>query len=287
MDITSAIRVDPSNAEQFRAWNGGEGTFWAEHADRLDRAVARYDERLLTAAVRGGADVVLDIGCGTGRITREAARRAPAGSALGVDLSGPMLEIARRSAQEEGLTTVRFEQADAQVHPFPAAAFDVALSRTGATFFADPVAAFGNIGRAVAPGGRLALLVWQAPAANEWFAEITAAFAAGRPLPVPPPGAPGPFAFAAPDRARAVLTAAGFTDVELEPAAEPMWFGSDPDDATAFVRGVAGWMLEGLDAAGRARAVEVLHRSAAAHVTAAGVEFGSATWLVTARRPAP
>ncbi|MCV2487954.1 class I SAM-dependent methyltransferase [Geodermatophilus sp. YIM 151500] len=287
MVITSAVEVHPSNTEQLRAWDGEEGAFWAAHAGYFDRAVARYQPPLLEAAELSPGDRVLDIGCGTGGTARDVARRVPAGSVVGVDLSSAMLDAARRAATREGLTNVLFLQADAQVHRFGAGSFDVAVSRTGCTFFGDPVAAFANIGAALAPAGRLALLVWQAPSRNEWFQQIVGAFLAGRPVPVPPPGSPGPFAFAEPDHVRTVLRAAGFGEIRVRPLTEPEEFGRDVDDAVAFVLGVAGWMLEGLDEDGRAHAVETFRRAAEAHATEDGVVFGSATWLITARRADP
>lgn len=277
------IDVAPGNAGQREAWDGAQGAFWAAQADRFDRAVARYDAAFLAAADLRPGERVLDVGCGTGRTTREAARRT--GSALGVDLSAAMLEVARRRAEEEGVTGARFEQADAQVADFPPASFDVAVSRTGAMFFADPVAALANVGRALVPGGRLVLLVWQAAEANEWTAEILGALAAGRPLPSPPPGAPGPFSLADPVRIREVLAGSGHRQVEVEGLAQPEWFGADADDALAFVLGLAGWLLDGLDDAARGRAVADLRRRLAAHAGPDGVELGSAAWLVTARRP--
>ncbi|MGY1727406.1 class I SAM-dependent methyltransferase [Geodermatophilus sp. SYSU D01062] len=276
------VEVAPANAAQLQAWDGAQGAYWAAQADRFDRSVARYDAAFLAAAGLRPGDRVLDVGCGTGRTTREAARRT--GSALGVDLSSAMLEVARRRAAEEGLTGARFEQADAQVAAFPPAAFDVAISRTGAMFFADPVAALANVGRALVPGGRLVLLVWQAAEANEWITEITGALAAGRTLPSPPPGAPGPFSFADPARIRAVLTAAGHRQVEVEGLAEPEWWGADADEALTFVLGLAGWLLDGLDPPARDRAVADLRRRLEAHAGPDGVELGSAAWLVTARR---
>jgi SAM-dependent methyltransferase len=111
---------------------------------------------------------VLDIGCGTGQATRDAARAAEPGHALGVDLSARMIELARRLAASQDIGNVSFEQADAQIYPFPAGSFDVAISRTGTMFFGDPAAAFANIGRALRPGGRLVMLVWQGPGPNEW-----------------------------------------------------------------------------------------------------------------------
>jgi SAM-dependent methyltransferase len=151
-------------------------------------------------------------------------------------------------------------------------------------FFADPVEAFRNVGRALVPGGRLALLVWQPLSANEWFREIVGAFSAGRSMPTPPPDAPGPFALSDPGRTRALLSQAGFDDIEIRPLAEPMWFGRDADDAVTFIRGTAGWMLNGLDQRTRDRALRDLQNSAEAHLTDDGIAFGSATWLVTARR---
>jgi ubiquinone/menaquinone biosynthesis C-methylase UbiE len=157
------VTADPSNTEQLRAWDGGEGAYWAANADRFDRGVAAYHGRFLAAAGIGNTDHVLDIGCGTGQTTRDAARAAASGSALGVDLSSQMIGHARRRAAQDGIANARFEQADAQIYPFAAGAFDVAISRTGAMFFGDPAAAFGNIGRALRPAGRLTLLTWQPP----------------------------------------------------------------------------------------------------------------------------
>jgi len=282
---SSAVAVHPANRDQLRAWDGDGGAYWAARAEYFERAIARYTARFFAAAGIADGDRVLDVGCGSGGTTREAARRAPGGEAVGVDLSSAMLGVARRAAEREGLRNVRFVQADAQVHPFPAGSFDVVISRTGAMFFADPVAAFTNIGRALVGGGRLVLLVWQTPAANEWFSEIAGSLAPGRPLPTPPPDVPSPFSLADPDRVRNILGTAGFGEVDVAGVAEPEWFGRDVDDAVSFIQGLAGWMLEGQDDEARARALGDLRRSAERHLTEDGVEFGSAAWLVTARRP--
>jgi SAM-dependent methyltransferase len=284
MTGTSALQVDSSNADQLRAWDGDEGAYWAEHAEYFDRSVAAYHERLLAAANITASDRVLDIGCGTGQTTRDAARTAGGGSAVGVDLSARMLEVARRRAEEEGVTNASFEQVDAQVHAFPSESFDLAISRTGAMFFGDLTAAFTNIGRALVPGGRLVLVAWQPLPANEWIREISGALAAGRDLPAPPPGAPGPFSLSNPDRVRSILTAGGFTDIEMEGTTAGMWFGTDADDAHRFVLGLMGWMLTGLDDTGRARAVDGLQATMAAHSSSDGVVFGSAAWTISARR---
>jgi ubiquinone/menaquinone biosynthesis C-methylase UbiE len=280
----AALDVDPSNTEQARAWDGDEGAYWASHADHFDRAMSGYHDRLMAAANITAGEQVLDVGCGTGQTTRQAARAAPGGRALGVDLSARMVELARRRAAQQGVTNAAFEQADVQIRPFPAEAFDVAISRTGTMFFGDPTAAFANVARAVRPGGRLTILVWQGPQPNEWIRELSSALAAGRELPAPRIGAPGPFAQADPDRVRSVLTHAGFAEIEFEGLAAPLWFGTDADDAHAFVLGLMGWMLQGLDEAGRRLAVDRLRSTVAAHDTGGGVLFDSATWLIRGRR---
>jgi ubiquinone/menaquinone biosynthesis C-methylase UbiE len=155
------VRVDPSNEEQLRAWDGDEGSYWAANADHYDRSVQVHHHRLLAAGRIGSTDRVLDVGCGTGQLTRDAGRIASNGSALGVDLSAAMLEVARARAVQEQLANVAFEQCDAQIHLFPSAAFDLIVSRSGAMFFGDPGVAFANLDRALAPGGRMVLLAWQ------------------------------------------------------------------------------------------------------------------------------
>jgi SAM-dependent methyltransferase len=284
MEQRIAPPVDPTNAPQAGAWDGEEGAYWAAHADHFDRALAAYHQRLLAGAGIATGDLVLDVGCGTGQTTRDAARAARDGSALGIDLSARMIEVARQLAADQGLSNVAFEQGDAQIHPFAAGAFDAVISRTGTMFFGDPTCAFTNLARALRPGGRLTMLVWQGPDHNEWIRELSGALAAGRVLPAPPIGAPGPFAQADAEAARSVLTAAGFSGVEVEGLSAPMWFGRDVTDAQAFVAGLMGWMLEGLDIGGRRLARENLDRALAAHDTGGGVFFDSSTWLIGATR---
>jgi SAM-dependent methyltransferase len=284
MSATNTLPVDPSNIDQLRAWDGNEGEYWADNAEDFDRGVATYHDRLLATAAIGERDHVLDVGCGTGQTTRDAARAAANGSALGVDLSSRMLDYARRRATREGVTNVTFAQADAQIHAFEPGAYDVAISRTAAMFFGDHVAAFRNIGCALRAGGRLVLVTWQPLAGNEWIREISGALAAGRDLPAPPPNA-GPFALSDPDRVHGLLTSAGFAHVSLVAANASMWFGDDADAAQRFVLGLMGWMIQGLDDAGRSRAVDALHATLAAHQTLGGVLFGSAAWIIHATWP--
>ena len=275
-----------ANVEQAAAWDGSEGAHWTEHAARYERAGWRHEKHFDEAGLIGASDRVLDIGCGTGKSTRDAARQAHEGSALGVDLSASMLERGRELAAAEGLTNVEFVQADAQVHPFEAGAFDVAISSFGVMFFNDPVAAFANIGAALTPQGRLAVYAWREIGRNEWVSEMRDALAVGRQLGEPPPDAPTPFSLADPDRVRRILGAAGFTDVALEPVDEPLEFGADADDAYGFMSGVGivHGLTQDLDDAKKAEALAALRATVDAHETPDGVLFGTSAWLITARR---
>jgi SAM-dependent methyltransferase len=280
-----ALTTDPSNADQLRTWDGDEGAYWAEHAEHFDRSLAAYHGDFVAATAVRSTERVLDVGCGNGQTTLDAARAAGAGSVLGVDLSSQMIEHARRRAARERIENVVFEQVDAQIHSFASTWFDVAISRFGAMFFGDPVAAFSNIGQALRPDGRLVLLAWQPLSRNEWIREARSAFAAGRDLPVPPPDSAGPFSLSDPDRVEHLLTAAGFHDVELADASHDMWIGDDADQAVGFVLGLLGWMLDDLDEDGRHQALAALRASAVAHERAEGVIYGSAAWIIRARRP--
>ncbi|MFC8073939.1 class I SAM-dependent methyltransferase [Streptomyces sp. NPDC057307] len=263
-----------------------------------DAELRLHNEHLRAAARVGSGDRVLDIGCGTGRTTREAARAAVTGSALGIDISAPMLARARRLSAEQGPPNVSYEQADAQVHGFPPARFDLCISRFGTMFFADPVAAFTNVGRALRPGARLVLLVWQDRDANEWASAIRRSLTAATATPAPPasptpptpPAAPAPgpnaFSLADPVVTEGILAAAGFMDVGFTDVHEPVYYG--PDTATAFdsVLRLLKFqdLLVGLDAAAAEQARTRLRATLAAHDTGDGVYFDSRAWLVTARR---
>jgi SAM-dependent methyltransferase len=286
MTATADRQITIANEAQADAWNGAEGTHWATHAEHYERANRVFIDRLVASAV-GVTDSVLDIGSGTGKSTRDAARRARQGSAVGVDLSAPMLAHARAQSRADGITNIDFLQADAQVQPFDEATFDVAISAFGTMFFDDPVVAFTNIGRALRPGGTIALMAFRDFANNEWMTALRAALALDRQLPEPPPDAPTPFAFADPDRVRAMLRAAGYEAITFTPIDAPMEFGSDADDAYEFLQGfgIVEGLTRGLSADQRTQALSQLRKTVEAHDSTEGVFFGASVWLITARRP--
>jgi SAM-dependent methyltransferase len=273
------------NAAQFALWNGLGGERRARQPRLTDSQVRLHHERLLAAAAIGPAEQVLDVGCGTGQTARDAARAAAEGAVLGIDLSAPMLDVARGLAAEEGLHNVAFEQADAQVHDFGADRFDVAISRFGVMFFDDPVAAFTNIGRALRRHGRLVLLVWQAREVNDWVLVFRQALA-GRPEMPELAATDHPFTLADPAEVRRILGAAGFTGIELAGVRRPVFYGDDVDTALDLVRSLqsSAELLSGLDEAEQARALDRLRAALAAHETGQGVTFDARTWVITARR---
>lgn len=276
---------DAVNIDQANSWDGPDGEHWTEREDIYNGAVVRHHRHFMQAAAVQPADRVLDIGCGTGRATLDAARSASAGSALGVDLSSRMLERARQRAAEEGLTNAYFEQADAQVHAFPARAFDAVISRFGCMFFSDPIAALRNFNAALKPGGRLVLMSWLPFNRNYWIKSIRGIFAAGRDLPDEPSGRPGPFGLAEPDHIRSVLAAAGFGGIVLREVREPMWFGFSAEVAYGFwtTAGIMG-SLTGVDEDVRRKVLDSLRGFFQAHETPEGVLLDSAAWLTTARK---
>jgi SAM-dependent methyltransferase len=252
-----------------------------------DAELQRHNEVLRRAVGVQVRDHVLDIGCGTGQTTRQAARAARGGSALGIDTSQSAIEHAHELARAEGLDNVTFQHADAQGHRFAPECFDLAISRFGTMFFDDPGAAFANIGRALRPAGRLVMMVWQSHERNEWDVAIQQSLgAAQRPVAVPPDG-PDPFSLADPPTVREILQAAGFASVAFVDVRESVYYGPDVAAAVDWVRGFTctNQLLGRLDPAAAARAVERLRDALAAHMSDDGVWFNSRAWIVNARRP--
>jgi ubiquinone/menaquinone biosynthesis C-methylase UbiE len=232
---------------------------------------------------------VLDVGCGCGQASIQLAQRVGArGSVTGVDISAPMLARAHGRAAELGLRNLRFAPADAQQAKLGEEAFDLVFSRFGVMFFASPEQAFANLHASLAPGGRIAFVCWQEMKQNPWMLVPMRAIAQVLTLPEPPPpGAPGPFAFADPKRVRTLLEGAGFSDVAIEPLLGQCRRG-DLDEAAEFslVVGPAARALGDADADLRARAQAVVREALAPYATPSGVFLDYASWIATARRDA-
>jgi SAM-dependent methyltransferase len=245
-------------------WNGDSGQLWAADADRRDRILAPVLDVLLGAARIQPPEDILDIGCGCGATTLAAAGRLTTGTATGLDLSQPMLQVARQRA--EGRDRVSFVEADAQTYALEPAA-SLVMSRFGTMFFDDPAAAFGNLRRAVRDGGRLCIATWQPLAANEWLLVPEAVLDRYGPQPDVP--GPGMFSQSDPAAVGAILTGAGWERPDVEPHEVFLRIGSDPADAADYLAGTGSVrrVLDALDPGQRSAALADLTAALSDHVT--------------------
>jgi len=278
--------MSAANAAQVAYWNETAGRTWADLQDRIDRQIRPLGLAAMQRLAPAPGEQVVDVGCGCGDTSLELARRVgPEGGVLGLDISAPMLEVARSRAETAGLRNLTFHEADAQTASLPDDR-DAVFSRFGVMFFADPAAAFGNLRRSLRPGGRLAFVCWRPLAENLWM-RLPAEAAAGLvpPAPPPEPGTPGPFAFADPDRVRGILTAAGFTGIDISPHDEAIG-GLDLEGTVAmsFRVGPLGAILrERPDLAPVLR--DRVRTAVSPWLRGDAVYMPSATWLVSARNP--
>jgi ubiquinone/menaquinone biosynthesis C-methylase UbiE len=280
-----------ANAEQIEYWNEQAGPKWVALQHLIDAQIEPLGRMAMERGQISAGEEVIDVGCGCGATSVAIARRVgPDGRVTGFDVSRPMLERARRAAAEAGLTNVHFEEADVQTGGLGAASFDVVFSRFGVMFFADPVGAFANLRSALRVGGRLAFVCWQAIQDNPWM--IVPMSAALQHLPPPPsaaPDAPGPFAFADPNRVQRILSDAGFEDAGLEPIRETLTIGgagSRLDDAVDFLlqMGPTARLLRESDPALTPRVAASVREALEPYHGDEGLRMSSAAWIVTARK---
>lgn len=267
-------------------WKGASGNAWVEMQDVLDAMLAPFTPLVLDRALRADTRHVLDVGCGAGATTIAAARRLGAnGSCTGVDVSPPLIEAARRRAHDAAPGNARFVLGDAQTHVFEPRSFDALVSRFGVMFFADPVAAFANLHRAVRPEGALAFVAWRSPRENPFMTEAARAAAPLLPVLAPPdPSAPGQWAFADPARVRGILEASGWRDVAIEPVDVPSSVAvADLDEYLARL-GPVGVALRDVDDATRARVTAAVRTAFDRYVDGDVARSVAACWQVTARR---
>ena len=271
-------------------WDGESGAAWARLEERYDGTLAPWAELLADVAAIGPGEDVLDVGCGFGTTSLDAASRTgPSGAVLGVDLSSVMVARARERAAAAGLDHLRFAVADAQTDDV-GADHDVVISRFGIMFFDDPVAAFAHLAASVRPGGRLAVLAWAAADRQEWLTVPAAAALAHVPFPdFGAPGAPGAFALADADRTAGILAATGWSDVAIEPHTRTQRLGGTDalELAMDYVvsSGPGRALLAGApDDAARERAIAAVREALAARATTDGIPVDGTAWAVTARR---
>jgi SAM-dependent methyltransferase len=276
-----------ANREQADAWNGESGHRWVATADRRDAVLAPVGSLLVTPeTVRGGARV-LDVGCGCGATTLMAAARVGTrGRAVGIDLSAPMLGVARCRAVDAKQDRATFVRGDAQVHRFETSSVDLVISRFGTMFFSDPIAAFRNIASAMRPDAELRFATWQPLSENEWLTVPGAALLRHTELRASSVEGPGMFAQSDPEAISAVLHASGFTGVQIEAHDVTFVLGQTIDEAIAYLAdsGPARVMLDSIpDGPARADALLDVRDRLRDHVERSGVVLRGGVWIVTGR----
>jgi len=274
------------NIEQAEFWSQ-LAPAWLELEDQLEEVGRLPGELAMDRLGLLPGQKVVDLGCGSGTTTLElAARVGPGGEVAGVDISAEMLARGRERAARADAGNIEFVHADVQVHDLGEARFDAAYSRFGVMFFADPVAAFANIRKALRPRGVLSFVSWQSVFDNEWMLIPGAAVAqvTGSLPPVPGPGEPGPFSLADPGRVRAVLDAAGFGSIAIAPHADHVVIseGRIPEVARASVRvGAVREALRDADGHTRQRALAAIEEALRARVQDGQVRASRGVLLVT------
>ena len=276
------------NAGQSESWNGENGLRWVANAAERDRVLAPVGDLLLATASPMVGDAILDIGCGCGVTTLMAATRAGVtGSAIGIDLSMPMLDVARERATAAGAVNVTFVHGDAQTYEFTPGSVDVVIGRFGTMFFSDPGAAFANIRGALRPGGRLCLATWQPLGANEWLMVPGAAILHHTELPTGQLEGPGMFAQSDPAIVTEVLSAAGFGDIHVDPAEVTFTLGHTLDEAIDYLAdaGPGRALLQSIpEGAARDGAIADVRGALVDHHHPDGVQLHGGIWLINAIR---
>ena len=275
------------NEAQIAEWNGILGQRWVAFQPQLDRMIEAFGAAALRAAAAQPGERVLDIGCGCGSSSLALAQAVgPQGRVLGVDISQPMLAVARQRSASAGAGSLSFCEADASAIDLPAGQ-DLLFSRFGLMFFDAPAAALRHLRGALRPGGRCAFVCWRAPRDNPWaMAPLMAARQAlGITPPPADPLAPGPFAFADDARLHGLLAEAGFDGIDVQRFDAPIHLGSSARDAAAHSLqiGPASRLAGEAGPAQEQALIAAIERTLAPHAAADGsVSLTGSTWVVRA-----
>lgn len=268
--------------EQARLWNGVGGQAWVDQQALLDAMLEPF-VAVLRDASSAPDTRVLDIGCGTGAISLAMARaQAGQGECVGVDISAPMLALARERARREHLD-VTFIQADAQTHSFPSDHFDLIVSRFGVMFFSDPVNAFANLHRAANADARLRFIAWRGAAENPFMTTAERAAAPWIALPARRADGPGQFAFADARRIHDYLDRAGWRDIRTQPLDRECALPESSLIHYITRLGQVGLVLQEADAGTREQVVAAMRAAFQPYVDGADVRFTAACWQIDAR----
>jgi SAM-dependent methyltransferase len=281
-----APRGHEGNADQIAYWNGAGGQRWAERQPVQDILLQPVADILIDRARVKAGERILDVGCGSGATSFALAHAAGvSGHVTAIDISAPMLARAREVMPPGA--PIDFILADATVHSFAPASFDLLASRFGVMFFADPALSFANMRQAMRRSGRLAFACWREPRENPFF--MTPLQAVYRHVPKMPPVGPedpGPFAFASQERVKRILGAAGFSGIAMEPCdlALDIAVGRGLDAAVqgALQIGPAARALADQPPDRVAAATQSMREVLAPYLRGQTVPLDAAIWIVTA-----
>lgn len=282
--------MSTENAEQIAEWNGALGQRWAELQREIEGIVVPFGEAALNLAAPQTGERVIDVGCGCGDTSMELARRVgEAGTVLGIDVSRPMLQVARARAGLAGWANLAFREADASEAELPADT-DLLFSRFGVMFFGQPVLAFRHLRKSMRSRGRCVFACWRVPRDNSWA--MTPLVAARKAMGITPapadPNAPGPFAFADDERLRAILSAAGLEKIEFHRFDAPVFLGATPRSAAenAVRIGPTSRLVRDVGVDNLPAIVHAVEGALAPLAAPDGqVSLNGSTWIVTAANP--
>jgi SAM-dependent methyltransferase len=279
--------TNQANIDQIALWNGSAGRGWVEAQASLDRLFRPFEELLVGAVAARKAMRVLDIGCGTGSTTLAIARQLGAkGTAVGLDISEPMIALAKQRAELESAPP-RFICADAQTHAFEPNGFDMIASRFGVMFFDDPVRAFANLRGAATSGAELKAIAWRAAAENPFMTAAERAAAPFLPeIPARQADEPGQFGFADRHRVHSILEKSGWTDIDIQRLDVPCTLPESELRDYITRLGPLARVLPQLDDKPREQIVEAVRAAFEPYIHGAEVRFNAACWMIGALAPA-
>jgi SAM-dependent methyltransferase len=273
----------PPENEQHALWNGPAAQAWIDTRDLLDATLRPFEDLLVEAVLASGGGHVLDVGCGTGSTTLAIARRiGQAGRAIGLDISDPMIAVARDRAANEG-SAAALIAADAESHRFEPPRFDAIVSRFGVMFFADPVRAFANLRLAARKDAALTCIVWRSAGENPFM--TTAEHAAAPLLANIPPrrtDGPGQFAWADDGKVARILGDSGWSGIAIEPLDVTCAFPQSELDRYVTRLGPLGPIFREAEEPTRGRVIDTVRTAFAPFVHGDEVRFTAACWRVRA-----
>lgn len=291
--LDQTIAPLPTDTAFVQFWNEVLAPKFIRFKHILVGGLSKHSEAIFPTLPVHQGDRVLDVGCGFGDTAiRLAALVGPGGSVTGIDCCDAFLDDARREARARGLTNVSFVRGDAEI-VLPTNQFDFVFARFGTMFFANPVAGLRNMRKALRPGGRMVHIVWRTRADNPWLSmakDIVLRF-------LPPPGedaqtcGPGPFSMTNEDTVRAMMTAAGYGEIEFRRVDAPVLVGKDVSDAIAFqlAIGPAGEVFREAGALAEEKRPEIEAALAQAisrqTLSDDGIVMESSSWVISAINP--